>query len=71
VSLQRCDTLGTKPRACAAPTSRRGIVWVDAGERRKFERHLRHQLKDALDAAGIEMPNHQVDVWMRGVAAAA
>jgi small-conductance mechanosensitive channel len=44
----------------------RVIVWVHAGERRKFERHLRRQLKQALDAAGIEMPNHQVDVWMRG-----
>ena len=43
----------------------RVIVWVDAGERRKFERHLRRQLKMALDAAGIEMPNRQVDVWMR------
>jgi small-conductance mechanosensitive channel len=32
---------------------------------------LRRQLKQALDAAGIEMPNHQVDVWMRGEAAAA
>jgi small conductance mechanosensitive channel len=44
----------------------RVIVWVDAGQRRMFERHLRRQLKDALDAAGIEMPNRQVDVWMRG-----
>ena len=49
----------------------RVIVWVDAGERRRFERHLRQQLKEALDAAGIEMPNRQVDVWMRGEAAAA
>jgi small-conductance mechanosensitive channel len=47
----------------------RVIVWVDAGERRKFERHLRRQLKDAVDAAGIEMPNRQIDVWMRGEAA--
>lgn len=43
----------------------RVIVWVDAGERRKFERHLRKQLKEALDAARIEMPNQQIDVWMR------
>ncbi|MBG7605999.1 MAG: mechanosensitive ion channel family protein [Actinobacteria bacterium] len=49
----------------------RVIVWVDAGERRRFERHLRQQLKEALDAAGIEIPNRQVDVWMRGEAAAA
>ena len=47
----------------------RVIVWVDAGQRRKFERHLRRRLKDALDAAGIEMPNRQVDVWMRDQAA--
>jgi small-conductance mechanosensitive channel len=49
----------------------RVIVWVDAGERRKFERHLRRQLKEALDTAGIGMPNHQVDVWMRGDATTA
>lgn len=48
----------------------RVIVWVDAGERRKFERHLRRQLKEALDTAGIEMPNRQVDVWMRDQSAA-
>jgi small-conductance mechanosensitive channel len=49
----------------------RVIVWVDAGERRKFERHLRRKLKAALDAAGIEMPNQQVDVWMRSEGSAA
>jgi len=47
----------------------RVIVWVDAGERRKFERHLRHQLKEAAEAAGIESPNRQLDVWIRGQAA--
>jgi small-conductance mechanosensitive channel len=49
----------------------RVIVWVDAGERRKLERRLRRRLKEALDSAGIEMHTHQVDVWMRGDAAAA
>jgi small conductance mechanosensitive channel len=49
----------------------RVIVWVDAGERRRFERVLRRRLKEALDAAGIEMPNRQVDVWMRDQAVAA
>ncbi len=49
----------------------RVVVWVDAGQRRKFERHLRRRLKDALDDAGIEMPNRQVDVWMRSQPAAA
>ncbi len=44
----------------------RVIVWVSAGERRKFERYLRRKLKEALDNADIEMPNQQVDVWMRG-----
>ena len=41
------------------------IVWVDAGARRRFERHLRRRLKEALDDAGIEMPNRQLDVWIR------
>jgi small conductance mechanosensitive channel len=45
-------------------------VWVDAGERRRFERHLRRRLKEALDAAQLEMPNRQVDVWLREPAAA-
>lgn len=49
----------------------RVIAWVDAGERRRFERHLRRRLKEALDAAGVEMPNRQVDVWMRQHVAAA
>ena len=49
----------------------RVVVWVDAGERRRFERQLRRRLKEALDAAGIEMPNRQVDVWLREQAAAA
>jgi small-conductance mechanosensitive channel len=49
----------------------RVIVWVAAGERRRFERHLRLRLKEALDAAGIEMPNQQIDVWMRGEGSAA
>jgi small conductance mechanosensitive channel len=43
----------------------RVIVWVEAGERRRFERELRRRLKEALDAAGIEMPNRQIDVRMR------
>ena len=45
----------------------RVIVWVDAGARRRFERHLRQRLKEALDRAGVEMPNRQVDVWLREV----
>ena len=49
----------------------RVIVWVEAGHRRTFERVLRRRLKEALDAAGIEMPNRQVDVWMRNQTAAA
>ena len=43
----------------------RVVVWVDAGARRRFERHLRRRLKEALDHAGVEMPNRQVDVWIR------
>ena len=48
----------------------RVVAWVDAGKRRAFERLLRRRLKEGLDAAGIAMPNRQVDVWMRGQAAA-
>jgi small conductance mechanosensitive channel len=44
----------------------RVITWVAAGRRRNFERHLRLCLKAALDAASIEMPNRQVDIWVRG-----
>lgn len=43
----------------------RVVVWVAAGERRRFERHLRLRLKEALDRAEIEMPNRQIDVWLR------
>ncbi|MGI9577254.1 MAG: mechanosensitive ion channel family protein [Microthrixaceae bacterium] len=43
----------------------RVVSWVTAGERRRFERHLRLRLKEALDDAAIEMPNRQVDVWLR------
>ena len=49
----------------------RVIVWVDAGERRRFERQLRLKLKEALDAAEIEMPNRQIDVWLRDHSSAA
>jgi len=44
----------------------RVIVWVAAGERRRFERILRFKLKKPLDQAEVEMPNRQVDVWLRG-----
>ena len=49
----------------------RVIVWVAAPERRRFERHLRRRLKEALDDAAIEMPNRQVDVWLREPSSAA
>lgn len=42
----------------------RVLVWVTAGERRRFERDLRLGLKDALEQAEIEMPNRQLDVWL-------
>ncbi len=35
-------------------------------QRRGFERALWQRLKEALEEAGIEMPNRQLDVWMRG-----
>jgi small conductance mechanosensitive channel len=44
----------------------RVITWVDAGKRRAYERHLRYVLKEAIDEAGIELPNRQLDVWVRG-----
>ena len=47
------------------------IVWVDAGERRRFERHLRLKVKEALDQAAIEMPNRQIDVYLREVSQSA
>lgn len=34
-------------------------------QRRGFERALWERLKEALDEAGIEMPNRQLDVWIR------
>jgi small-conductance mechanosensitive channel len=49
----------------------RVLVWVAAGERRPFERLLRLKLKEALDQAELEMPNRQLDVWLRGQAKAA
>lgn len=49
----------------------RVVVWVAAGERRRFERHLRLALKEAMDEAKIELPNRQLDVWLRGQAQAA
>ena len=48
----------------------RVITWVEASERRGYERHLRRRLKDALDRADIEMPNRQIDVWQRQPATA-
>lgn len=40
----------------------RVTVWVKAGRMRPFERMLRQHLKEALDAAEIEMPNVTYDV---------
>lgn len=48
----------------------RVITWVAASERRAYERHLRRRLKEALDQAGIAMPNRQIDVWLREPSAA-
>jgi len=43
----------------------RVVTWVDASRRRPYERHLRKVLIEAVDGAGIEMPNRQLDVWVR------
>lgn len=44
----------------------RGDTQIDPDQRRGFERALRQRLKEALDETCIEMPNRQLDVWMRG-----
>ncbi len=44
----------------------RVVTWVEHEKRRSFERYLRLRLKEALDAADVEMPNRQLDVWLRG-----
>lgn len=38
---------------------------VQPRARRQFERELRQVLMGALDSADVEMPNRQLDVWMR------
>jgi small-conductance mechanosensitive channel len=48
----------------------RVVVWVESESRRRFERHLRRVLKDALDANGIEIPYRQLDVRLRESSAA-
>ncbi len=41
-------------------------VWVDAGEKRPFQRHLRLYLQEGLDEAGFGSPNPAYDVWLKG-----
>ena len=48
----------------------RVLLRVTADKRRPIERAMRLRCKEALDAAGIEMPNRQVDVNLRGAAPA-
>ncbi|MCH8130435.1 MAG: mechanosensitive ion channel family protein [Acidobacteria bacterium] len=38
---------------------------LEHDHRRAFERALRERLKDAMDEAGLEMPNRQLDVWLQ------
>ena len=48
----------------------RVLLRVTADKRRPIERAMRLRCKEALDAAGIEMPNRQVDVNLRDAAPA-
>lgn len=41
-------------------------VWVDAGQKRLFQRHLRLCLQEGLDGAGLGSPNPAYDVWLKG-----
>ncbi|MCP4958953.1 MAG: mechanosensitive ion channel family protein, partial [Actinomycetia bacterium] len=43
----------------------RVVARVDPGARVRFEREMRKVLMEALDAAELEMPNRQLDVWLR------
>jgi small-conductance mechanosensitive channel len=40
-------------------------LFIEATERRPFERALRERLVDVASAAGIEIPNNQLDLWVR------
>jgi small-conductance mechanosensitive channel len=40
-------------------------LFIEATERRSFERSLRERLVDVASKASIELPNTQVDVWVR------
>lgn len=41
-------------------------VWVDPGDKRSFQRHLRLCLQEGLDEAGFGSPNPAYDVWLKG-----
>ena len=41
-------------------------VWIDAGKKRPFQRHLRLYLQESLDEAGLGSPNPSYDVWLKG-----
>ncbi|MCP4221902.1 MAG: mechanosensitive ion channel family protein [Actinomycetia bacterium] len=43
----------------------RVVARVDPGARVRFEREMRKVFMEALDAAELEMPNRQLDVWLR------
>jgi small conductance mechanosensitive channel len=48
----------------------RVTLWVDPEERRRFERHLRRRLKEALDDSGIGTPNARLDLYVKEQVAA-
>jgi hypothetical protein len=45
-------------------------VWVEPSNKRQFERHLRKDLKEGLEAANVSHPNRGPDVWVHGTSAA-
>ena len=45
-------------------------VWVDPGDKRQFQRHLRKFLKEGLERSDLPHPNDGYDIWVRGDVAA-
>ena len=41
-------------------------VWVEPGQKRPFQRHLRLYLQEGLDEAGFGSPNPAYDIWLQG-----
>lgn len=44
-------------------------VWVEPGDKRQFQRHLRLYLQEGLDDSGYGSPNPTYDIWLKAPAA--